>query len=97
MSDTTMTLTVAGQTVGTFTTTYQMTAAEGARVIAAYGKIMGQRPDDPALPWTPAEIVDFIARGFLAGVLANTLRQEQQDAAEQAAAAVPPIVPTPVP
>lgn len=92
-------LNVSGQTVGSFTTTYQMSDEEGARIIMAYGKIYGPVDDGEGgqRPMTPAEIVDKIASGFLAGVLQNTKRQEQADAAAAAAAQVPDIVPMPLP
>lgn len=94
-------LTVSGATVGSFTTTYHMTDAEGARVIAAYTAIYGAVEDPPGSgtvrPYTPQEVIDKIASGFLAGVLENTRRHEQAEAANAAAAAVPPIVPLPGP
>lgn len=97
-----VTLTVSGATVGTFDTTYQMSDTDGARVIAAYTKIYGPIEEtDPVTGntnsrlLTPAEVVDRIASGFLAGVLSNTKRQEQADAAAAAAAAVTDIVATP--
>lgn len=97
-----VTLTVAGATVGNFTTSYQMSDADGARVIAAYTKIYGLVEEQDgngntnSRYLTPAEVVDRIASGFLAGVLANTKRQEQTDAATSAAAAVVDIVATPI-
>lgn len=96
-----VTLTVAGATVGNFSTSYQMSDADGARIIAAYTKIYGMIDEQDAQGntnsrfLTPAEVVDRIASGFLSGVLANTKRQEQTDAASAAAAAVSDIVATP--
>lgn len=96
-----VTLTVAGATVGNFTTTYNMADADGARIIAAYTKIYGLIEEQDvggntnSRYLTPAEVVDRIASGFLTGVLANTKRQEQTDAAAAAAAAVTDIVATP--
>ena len=92
-------LNVNGPTAGNITVAYQMSDADGARIIMAYGKIYGPVDDGNGgmRPMTPAEIVDKIASGFLAGVLQNTKRQEQADAAAAAAAQVPDIVPVPLP
>ena len=88
-------LTIAGPLVGSFDFTRQIPDADAARIVRAYGGIYG--PVDsgevdangaPIMrPRTPAEIVDALARGFLQGVLDNTIRYEAEQAAAAAAAA----------
>lgn len=95
-------LSIAGPLVGSYQFSRQIPDADAARIVRAYGGIYG--PIDsgevdangaPIMrPRTPAEIVDALARGFLQGVLDNTLRYEAEQAAAAAAAASTPIVVT---
>ena len=88
---------VVGPTAGDLTVTYDLSDADGTRILTSYAKIYGPVDDGNGglRPMTPTEIVDRIASGFLTGVVANTIRQEQAEAAQVASAAVPPIPYTP--
>lgn len=90
-------LNVNGPTAGNITVAYEMSDADGARIIMAYGKIYGPVDDGNGgmRPMTPTEIVDKLGQGLISGVIANVKRLEQSEAAEAAAAAVTDIVVTP--
>jgi len=91
-------ISVSGPTAGNVTVSYDMSDADGARILVAYGKIYGPVDDGNGglRPMTPTEIIDKLAQGLIDGVIANTIRQEQADAATAASAAVPGIPITPV-
>lgn len=93
-------LNIEGPLVGSFEFSKQIPDADAARIVRAYGGIYGpidsgtvDEQGAPIMrPRTPAEIVDALAAGFLAGVLDNTMRYEAEQAAAAAAAASTPIV-----
>jgi len=92
-------ISVVGPTAGNLTVTYNLADADGARILTSYGKIYGPVDDGNGglRPMTPTEIVDRLAQGLITGIVANTIRQEQADAAAAASAAVPEIPFTPAP
>ena len=90
-------LRVVGPTAGDITCTYDLSDTDGARIIMAYGKLYGPVDDGNGglRPMTPAEIVDKLAQGLIDGVVGNTIRLEQAEAAQTAQQNVPPIPYTP--
>jgi len=95
-------ISVNGPTAGDITVAYTMSDTDGARILMAYGKIYGPvAVTDPVTgdvtyrPMTPTEIIDKLAQGLIDGVINNTIRQEQAEAAQNASAAVPGIPITP--
>jgi hypothetical protein len=96
-------LTIEGENVGTFEQAMNISDADAARILAAYGAIYGPLTFLSAEPGgltetrprTPEEIVALMADGTLRGILDNVQRHEADQASRAAAAAVTPIAATP--
>lgn len=89
-------LSIQGPLVGSFSFARNIPDADAARIVQAYSGIYGPIVENGTpRPRTPQEVVDAIAEGFLAGVLANTVEWEAAQAAKAAAESIQPIQVTP--
>jgi phosphoserine phosphatase len=87
-----ITLTVVGTTVGTISSTLTLTSADSDRLLAFLAATYGTDAEGNAR--TPQQMIEAYWAAMAAGTVSSVQRWEQEQAAQTAREAVPPLTVT---